>query len=110
MEFEREERERLDLQRMIRGEITKGSSTVSAGAKEAVKDQEGHLAREGPQDQFTVPNPQMQSAESTSLLTTPKEGAEHQQRRLKIYRTIKNSDGTESVRTISDIHMQGGQR
>lgn len=37
LEFENEERERLDLQRLIRGEVTKtGGSTVSKGAKEAV--------------------------------------------------------------------------
>lgn len=37
LEFEIEERERLDLQRMIRGEVTKtGGALVSKGAKEAV--------------------------------------------------------------------------
>jgi transcription initiation factor TFIID subunit 1 len=35
IEFEREERERLDLQKMIHGEVTKTGSTISTGAKEA---------------------------------------------------------------------------
>uniref|UniRef100_A0A914H2H9 Bromo domain-containing protein n=1 Tax=Globodera rostochiensis TaxID=31243 RepID=A0A914H2H9_GLORO len=106
LEFEREERERLDLQRMIRGEVTKGgSSTVSVAAKEAVAAAKGHTeshaATDGPQDAFTVPNPQ--NSVSNSLLNTT---ANEAQRKLRVYRIIKNRDGTESTRIETVSHPQ----
>ncbi|KAL3087271.1 hypothetical protein niasHT_020534 [Heterodera trifolii] len=105
LEFEREERERLDLQRMIRGEVTKGNSTVSVAAKEAVaaaaandRQQTAQIQAvvpDGPQDAFTLPNPQ--SSSGTSAIA---------QRKLRIYRTIKNRDGTESTRIETVSHPQ----
>lgn len=90
MEFEREERERVDLQKMIHGEVTKSGSSVSAAAKQAVAERQDQA--EGSQDAFTVPNPQSPSAKTSILTSTT-----GPQKKLKIYRTIKNVDGTESV-------------
>jgi len=63
-------------------------------AKEAVADKQQNKQEknsEDLQDVFTVPNPLSPGGGTTSLLSS---GA---QRKLKIYRTIKNTDGTESV-------------
>jgi hypothetical protein len=91
LEFDREERERMNLQKMIQGEVTKTGSSVSAAAREAVVGKKEE--REGAQDAFKVPNPQSPSA-GTSLLAN-ESGTRG---KLKIYRTIRNMDGTESVR------------
>ncbi|CAK5089441.1 unnamed protein product [Meloidogyne enterolobii] len=103
LEFELEERERLNLQKMIRGEVTKSGASVSDAAKEAVADKQQNKQEknsEDLQDVFTVPNPQSPGGGTTSLLSS---GA---QRKLKIYRTIKNTDGTESTRVETVIHPQ----
>jgi hypothetical protein len=86
MEFEREERERMNLQKMIHGEVSKSGSSVSAAAKEAVFQQQ----KEGANDEFSVLNPQSPSANALLSSTGT-------QRKLRIYRTIRNADGIESV-------------
>ncbi|KAF7637197.1 Bromo domain-containing protein [Meloidogyne graminicola] len=111
LEFELEERERLNLQKMIRGEITKSGSSVSEAAKEAVEQQkiggEGVEKGNNNEDIFTVPNPPSPSngikggeGGGTFLSSVGP------QKKLKIYRTIKNSDGTESTRVETVIHPQ----
>ncbi|CAK5086861.1 unnamed protein product [Meloidogyne enterolobii] len=103
LEFELEERERLNLQKMIRGEVTKSGASVSDAAKEAVADKQQNKQEknsEDLQDVFTVPNPQSPGGGTISLLSSSA------QRKLKIYRTIKNTDGTESTRVETVIHPQ----
>uniref|UniRef100_A0A1I8BD87 Bromo domain-containing protein n=1 Tax=Meloidogyne hapla TaxID=6305 RepID=A0A1I8BD87_MELHA len=108
LEFELEERERLNLQKMIRGEVTKSGASVSDAAKEAVADKQQQKQEKSSEDDlqdiFTVPNPLSPSsgAGGTSLLSS----TSGPQRKLKIYRTIKNMDGTESTRVETVIHPQ----
>ena len=101
MEFEREERERVDLQKMIHGEVTKSGSSVSAAAKQAVAETGRQDQSEGSQDTFTVPNPQSPSTKMSILTSTT-----GPQKKLKIYRTIKNLDGTESTKVETITHPQ----
>uniref|UniRef100_A0A915E187 Uncharacterized protein n=1 Tax=Ditylenchus dipsaci TaxID=166011 RepID=A0A915E187_9BILA len=81
LEFEMEERERMDLQKMIRGEVVKGASTVSKGAPGCRCSQ---LA--------------LGHAETVTL--------DGNMKKLKIFRTFKGEDGKEWTRLEVISHPQ----
>lgn len=78
-EMEDEEQDRMDLQRMIHGEVTKTGTIVSKGAKEAAAKNVQNMAA----DKLFDPNMSAVTGQGP--------------RKLKIYRTYKNADGSESV-------------
>ncbi|CAD6184372.1 unnamed protein product [Caenorhabditis auriculariae] len=80
MEYENEERERKDLKRMIHGDSVK---TENKEKKEATAEERKNASKFGEDVAM--------SASKISGITA--------NQKLKIYRTVKNSDGTETTRT-----------
>lgn len=76
---------------MIHGEVTKSGSTVSKGAKEAVEKSNALLGN-------TIVDPTALTGPSIMTGTGP--------RKLKIYRTVKAPDGSESTRVEVISHPQ----
>lgn len=114
LEFEIEERERLDLQRMIRGEVTKtGGALVSKGAKDAVaRCNDNFFKDENKEGKFFINfnfNILIYSGFSiTDLNNSTEPGSLLQDastKKLKIFRTFRGNDGSEWVKIFFNIFI-----